>query len=162
MSGFRYGLAPHLDSANDCRGVCGDRNIAFKQLFITAFGAVCRGFFFTFPCVVAARRFWFAFLGFSGVVGHIPSSSFQVERAMRNEFMKFARTMLAFGERFVRKLLNDFFNPAALVALIFIDRHIPIFLPVFIQSKRLFQITQMTHRSKNWPNIVCVFWLSRQ
>ena len=134
MSGFRYDLVPHQDFADGGFDVCGDRNIAFGRLFITAFGIACGRFFLTLPGCVAVRRFRLVFWGFPGVVGHIPSSSFEVERAMGNKLVKFARTMLASGKRFIRKLLNDFFNPAALIALVFVDRHIRDSLLGFIDS----------------------------
>jgi hypothetical protein len=92
-------------------------------LIVTVFCTCCRGLGFAFPGTAISRGVRFAFLGFPGVIGYIPSGSFEVERTMGNELVKFARTMSAFGQRFVRKLLNDFFDLAALMALILVDRH---------------------------------------
>jgi hypothetical protein len=37
-------------------------------------------------------------------------------------------TIFAYSERFVRKILNGFFHGAALVAFIFVNRHVVILL----------------------------------
>ena len=100
-----------------------DSDVAPPGLIIVFFRACCRGLGFAFSRAVGSRGLGFAFLRFPSVIGHIPSCSFEVERTMGDELMKFARTMSAFGQRFVRKLLNDFFDLAALMALVLIDRH---------------------------------------
>jgi hypothetical protein len=44
--------------------------------------------------------------------------------ALRDEFVKFAGTVLTVLQRFIRKLLPNLFNPAAFCALIFVNGHL--------------------------------------
>ena len=100
-----------------------------------------------------------------GIVGYIPAGTFQVESALGNKPVQLTGAVPTFFQRFVRKLLDCFFDTSALSTFIFINRHCKKNLPAMLSSPRsqkgafYFVAIRMTYLDRT--NIVIELGLSR-
>jgi len=89
--------------------------VLFSLFFCRLF---CLGRFLGLACCRRIPASWFL-----PVVRRVPTCPFQMERALRNESLKSARTVFALFQWNICKLLINLTKSTTFLALIFINRH---------------------------------------